>query len=63
MLKLQYVAYLDGIVRAYNIQTFGVQYTLQSKYMYDISWKNWFILIVLNEAKEASKVILAYFET
>lgn len=26
---LLYVAYLDGIVRAYNIQTFGVQYTLQ----------------------------------
>lgn len=26
---LLYVAYSDGIVRAYNIQTFGVQYTLQ----------------------------------
>eukprot|EP00249_Psilotum_nudum_P034386 c53380_g1_i1 orf=3-1235(-) len=26
---LLYVAYLDGVVRAYNIQTFGVQYTLQ----------------------------------
>ncbi len=29
---LQYVAYAEGVVRAYNIQSFAVLYTLQSEW-------------------------------
>jgi len=28
---MQYVAYADGLIRAYNIQTYAVNYTLQRK--------------------------------
>ncbi len=31
---LQYVAYAEGVVRAYNIQSFAVLYTLQSECLF-----------------------------
>jgi hypothetical protein len=31
LFSFQYVAYADGLIRAYNIHTYAVHYTLQSK--------------------------------
>lgn len=46
----QYVAYAEGLIRAYNIQTYAVHYTLQRKitiasYKYHF---NYFLLIKIN---------------
>lgn len=35
--SFQYVAYAEGLIRAYNIHTYAVHYTLQREYMWRIS--------------------------
>lgn len=55
---MQYVAYADGLIRAYNIHTYAVHYTLQREMTIDSFF--FFVRMVLAIFMKVTNVLISF---